>query len=82
MIMAHHLAGDGKSIIYLIKDIMNALAKKPLTYKPLVLLKKNSFSDTRLGIMKYLLKMSWDKSEVTNMGRYRTEEVSTLLSKV
>lgn len=50
MIMAHHLVGDGKSIIYLIKDMMNALAKKTLTYKPLVLLKKNSFSDTRLSV--------------------------------
>ena len=50
MIMAHHLAGDGKSIIYLIKDIMNALAKKTLTYKPLVLLKKNSFLDARLSV--------------------------------
>lgn len=50
MVMAHHLAGDGKSIIYLIKDIMNALAQNPLTYKPLVLLKRNSFSDTRLSV--------------------------------
>lgn len=50
MIMAHHLVGDGKSIIYLIKDIMNALAGKTLTYKPLVLLKKDSFSDTRISV--------------------------------
>lgn len=33
MIMAHHLAGDGKSIIYFVKDIMNALSAIPLTYK-------------------------------------------------
>lgn len=38
MIMAHHLAGDGKSIIYFVKDIMNALSAVPLTYKPLTLL--------------------------------------------
>lgn len=38
MIMAHHLAGDGKSIIYFAGDIMNALSDTPLTYKPLVLL--------------------------------------------
>lgn len=50
MIMAHHLAGDGKSIIYLIKDIMNALAEKTLTYKPLALLDKDSFSDTGLSV--------------------------------
>lgn len=38
IIMAHHLVGDGKSVIYLIKDIMNALSGIPLTYKPLTLL--------------------------------------------
>ncbi len=41
MIMAHHLAGDGKSIIYFAKDIMNALSAVPLTYKPLTLLGRN-----------------------------------------
>lgn len=49
MIMAHHLAGDGKSILYFVQDIMNALAENPPAYKPLVLLKRNSFSDTRLS---------------------------------
>lgn len=38
IIMAHHLVGDGKSIIYFVKDIMNALSDIPLTYKPLTLL--------------------------------------------
>lgn len=38
LVMAHHLAGDGKSIIYFVKDIMNALSGVPLTYKPLTLL--------------------------------------------
>lgn len=41
IIMAHHLVGDGKSIIYFIKDIMNALSGIPLTYKPLTLLERN-----------------------------------------
>ena len=41
VIMAHHLAGDGKSIIYFVKDIMNALSEIPLTYKPLSLLGRN-----------------------------------------
>lgn len=41
VIMAHHLVGDGKSIIYFIKDIMNALSGIPLTYKPLTLLERN-----------------------------------------
>lgn len=50
MIMAHHLAGDGKSVLYLIKDIMNALTQKTLAYKPLVLLQKNSFLGARLSV--------------------------------
>ncbi len=41
LIMAHHLAGDGKSIIYFVKDIMNALSAIGLTYKPLTLLGRN-----------------------------------------
>lgn len=41
VIMAHHLVGDGKSIIYFVKDIMNALSDIPLTYKPLTLLERN-----------------------------------------
>lgn len=41
IVMAHHLVGDGKSIIYFVKDIMNALADHPLTYKPLTLLERN-----------------------------------------
>ena len=40
VIMAHHLVGDGKSIIYFVKDIMNALSDIPLSYKPLMILKK------------------------------------------
>lgn len=41
MIMAHHLVGDGKSIIYFVRDMMNALSGVPLTYKPLTLLERN-----------------------------------------
>lgn len=50
MIMAHHLAGDGKSILYFIKDIMNALEQRPLTYKPLTLLNSTSFPKTGLSV--------------------------------
>lgn len=50
LIMAHHLAGDGKSILYFIKDIMNALEQMPLTYKPLSLLQRNSFPETGLSV--------------------------------
>ena len=41
IIMAHHLVGDGKSIIYFVKDIMNALSDIPLIYKPFTLLERN-----------------------------------------
>ncbi len=50
VVMAHHLAGDGKAIIYFIKDIMRALAEMPLTYKPLEVLTGSSFSKTKLSI--------------------------------
>lgn len=38
IIIAHHLAGDGLSIVYLIEDIMNALSKQKLKFKPLHIL--------------------------------------------
>lgn len=41
IIMAHHLAGDGKSIIYFVKDIMSALSDIPPACKPLTLLERN-----------------------------------------
>ncbi len=41
LILAHHLAGDGKSVIYFVEDMMNALADSPLAYKPLALLERN-----------------------------------------
>lgn len=50
VIMGHHLAGDGKAMIYFIKDIMRAMAEMPLTYKPLWVLARNSFSKTRLSL--------------------------------
>lgn len=40
-ILAHHLAGDGKSILVLVDDIMNALDGTALTYKPMVLIDQN-----------------------------------------
>lgn len=50
IIMAHHLAGDGKSIIYFIKDIMNALSGAPLIYKSLTPLTKQELQQTSLTI--------------------------------
>jgi len=35
LLMAHHLVGDGKSVIYFLEDVMKALAGGTLEYKPL-----------------------------------------------
>lgn len=43
LIIAHHLAGDGKSITYFIEDVMKALSGENLEYKPLYLIIKNFF---------------------------------------
>lgn len=43
LIMAHHLVGDGKSITFFLEDIMKALTGKKLDYKPVQLIKKESF---------------------------------------
>lgn len=49
-IHAHHLVGDGKSILILINDIVNCLAGKQLTYKPMLLADRN-FLKKRAGLM-------------------------------
>lgn len=55
LIIAHHLAGDGLSIVYLIKDIMNAFSGKSLKFKPLNLASVDDFpKNTRLS---FLIKM-------------------------
>lgn len=51
LIMAHHLVGDGKSVIYFIKDIMNALSDIPLTYKPLTLITRESLPKKGLSLL-------------------------------
>ena len=43
LIIGHHLAGDGLSFIYLLKDIMNSLEGKQLQYKALELVDVNKF---------------------------------------
>lgn len=40
LVMAHHLAGDGKSILILVRDIADSLSGKPLTYKPMQIIDK------------------------------------------
>lgn len=69
MIMAHHLAGDGNSMLYLLKDCMCALSNTPLTYKPMTLLTKASFQQTRLPVLSrwYVryCQYKWDERYVT-----------------
>ncbi len=45
LIMAHHLVGDGKSILILVQDIVNALAGKNVEYKPMLLIDKTYLSE-------------------------------------
>lgn len=45
LIIAHHLAGDGKSISYFLEDTMRALAGEKLEFKPLNLIKDDSFPE-------------------------------------
>ncbi|MDD6072467.1 MAG: condensation domain-containing protein [Clostridiales bacterium] len=40
-IHAHHLVGDGKSVLILLKDIVNALDGQRLTYKPMKLIERD-----------------------------------------
>lgn len=65
--IAHHLAGDGLSIVFLIEDIMTALSGNKLKYKPLQLIQECDLpkkSELNLAI-KYLLQRlnsKWLKS--------------------
>lgn len=43
LLMSHHLAGDGKSVICFIEDIMKALSGQILDYKTMNLITKESF---------------------------------------
>lgn len=41
LVHAHHLAGDGKSILILIEDIVNSLAGREIIYKPMLLINQD-----------------------------------------
>lgn len=43
LIMAHHFAGDGLSVVYLVEDIMTALSGRRLRYQPLKIATLDSF---------------------------------------
>lgn len=45
LIMAHHLAGDGKALVYFIESVMNALSGVKLKFKPLSVLTRESFTE-------------------------------------
>lgn len=45
MIMAHHLAGDGKALVYFIESVMNALSGVKPEFKPLSVLTRESFPE-------------------------------------
>lgn len=42
VVMAHHLAGDGKAIVRFIEDVMEALSGASLTYRPMTPLTKEN----------------------------------------
>ncbi|MDR2898224.1 MAG: hypothetical protein LBU99_05350 [Spirochaetaceae bacterium] len=44
LIMAHHLAGDGKSLAYFLEDVMKTLSGEKTAYKPLRLVTKDYFT--------------------------------------
>lgn len=45
LIMAHHLVGDGKSILLLIDHILHNLAGKPLPYEPMMVMDEDFLRD-------------------------------------
>lgn len=43
LIMAHHLVGDGKSIVYFIEDVMKALSGEKLEFRPIYSVSQSEF---------------------------------------
>ena len=68
LIHAHHLVGDGQSVLILINDIVNSMNKQPLTYKPMLSVDRN-FLEKRAklvaGIKAYInwLNQKWQKNK-------------------
>lgn len=66
LIMSHHLAGDGKSILCFIEDIMRALSGEKLEYKPMNLITRESLprkSELPLSVKLYtkVLNRKWNR---------------------
>ena len=69
LIMAHHLAGDGKSIIFLLKDIMEALSGADIKYKPMTLITKKQLTEEKLSrAAKFFIKYCDKKWENFSFG--------------
>jgi Uncharacterized protein containing a NRPS condensation (elongation) domain len=67
LILAHHLAGDGISMCYLVQDILCALSGKELNYKPIKLLvldelPENSRLSIPMSLMLRVMNSKWRKS--------------------
>lgn len=75
LIMAHHLAGDGKSIIYFLEDIMKALAGEKLVFKPLNLITVDSFpEDSKLPFFYRLYAKGFNKKWNKNTCNFNWED--------
>ena len=67
LIIAHHLVGDGKSIVYFLEDVMKSLSGEEREYKSLRLLTKEYFppkTDLSLYLKSYVNKFNkkWRKN--------------------
>ncbi|MBB2184218.1 hypothetical protein H0486_15165 [Lachnospiraceae bacterium MD1] len=67
LVIAHHLAGDGKSIVYFIEDIMRGLNGEVLEYKPLRLIYPQELpAKSKLPWYVRLLTMSYHRKWLQN----------------
>lgn len=69
LIHAHHLVGDGQSILVLLNDIINSLNKQPLTYKQLLSVDRDFLekkAKLAIGIKLYIkwLNEKWKKKAI------------------
>ncbi|MPM11686.1 hypothetical protein SDC9_58036 [bioreactor metagenome] len=67
VLVAHHLAGDGLSMAFLMQDIMRSLAGEPVVFKPLKLLCPSTIGDSSSlnPVMRFVLERqnsSWRKT--------------------
>ncbi len=70
LLMVHHLAGDGTSVLILVQDIVTALDGRPLVYKPMLLTDREYLTKrARLPLVVNLLvhkaNRSWKKQKKT-----------------